>query len=526
MTSEPGFEQWGPRISVLVGLLFACLFAFSGAGVDEFCLDDAWIHLAYAKSLRLGDGLSYNPGDWETGFSSPLWVLLLAAWPTGPEPVVSVKLLGALLHAGTAGLAAGIALDLASARASVERPLPVLSISLLAGCLCATAPTLLQGASSGMEVPLATCVVLACLRASLREQWLLAGVLGFAAALVRPELIACLLGFVLVAGIGRWLGSVPRPRSSSLLMIATPLLGAAVGLGAWMLYCQLVSGWPWPNTAYVKVGVGSPSGGLDYLAAQVLPWQPWFAGLGGLALIVAALWTELSGRGVLEPAGSKTPPTRHWQLTALLSAWLAGMLATALSRPLDPEILFYQARYFAVFAAIPPIVIALGVARTHRVLSLALILPIALLTGLQITAAHGLARAQERGVALLHDEPARYVARELPPEAVIAVEGAGALRYRTPRSMTIVDIIGLNDAGIAHARDDSSKACVLVERAPDYMVLPDHIAASLAKVFELRVIARFTDPAWAQIEQPRAVEVLLLQVVDTRPRWRERCASG
>lgn len=530
MVEQAGHEQWGARISVLVGLLFACLFAFSGGGVDEFCLDDAWIHLAYAKSLRLGEGLSYNPGDWETGFSSPLWVLLLAAWPTGPEPVVSVKLLGALLHAGTAGLAAAIALDLASARASVERPLPVLSISLLAGCLCATAPTLLQAAGSGMEVSLAACVLLACVRASLREQWLLAGVLGFAAALARPELLACLLGFVLVAGIGRRLSAVPRPRWSSTLASASPLLGAIAGLLAWMLYCQIVSGWPWPNTAYVKAGVGSPSAGLSYLAAQVLPWQPWFAGLGGLALIVAALWTELSGRGVLEPDGassaaSNTKPARHWQLSALLSAWLAGMLATALSRPLDPEILFYQARYFAVFAAIPPIVIALGVARTHRVLSLLLILPIALLTGLQITAAHELARAQERGVALLHGDPARYVTREIPAEAVIAVEGAGAMRYRTPRSMTMVDIIGLNDADIAHAPDDPSKACVLVQRAPDYMVLPDHIAANLAKVFELRVITRFSDPAWAQVEQPHAVDVLLLEVLAPRPRWRERCAT-
>jgi hypothetical protein len=520
-----GLEQWGPRISVLVGLLFACLFAFSGAGVDEFCLDDAWIHLAYAKSLRLGDGLSYNPGDWETGFSSPLWVLLLAAWPTGPEPVVGVKLLGALLHAGTAGLAAAIALDIASARASVERPLPVLSISLLAGCLCATAPTLLQAASSGMEVPLATCVLLACLRASLREQWLLATVLGFAAALTRPELLACLLGFVLVAMLGRWRSTVPRPRSWALLPAASPMLGAAAGLLAWILHCQLVSGWPWPNTAYIKVGLSSPSAGLEYLAAQVLPWQPWFAGLGGLALIVAALWTELSGRGVLEPHGASTKTPRHWQLSALLSAWLVGMLATALSRPLDPEILFYQTRYFAVFAAIPPIVIALGVARTHRVLSLILILPIALLTGLQMTAAHELARAQERGVALLHGDPARHVARELPPEAVIAVEGAGALRYRTPRSMTIVDIIGLNDAGIAHAPDDASKACVLVQRAPDYMVLPSHIAANLANVFEFRLVAQFTDTAWAQVEEPYAVEVLLLEVVAPHPRWRERCTA-
>jgi hypothetical protein len=514
-------ELWAPRISVLVGLLFACLYAFARAGVDEFCLDDAWIHLAYAKSLRLGEGLSYNPGDWETGVSSPLWVLLLAAWPIGADPVVPVKLLGALLHAGTAGLAAAIALDLASARATVERPLPVFSISLLAGCLCATAPTLLQGASSGMEVPLAACLCLGCLRASLREQWLLASVLGFAAELARPELLACLLGFAAVAAVGRILAGEGRPRLTS----ASPVFGALAGLAAWMLYCRVVSGWPWPNTAYVKAGVSSASTGFEYVAAQVLPWQPWFAGVGGLALIAAALWTELSGRGVLE-AGDSTPQPRRWQLTALMSAWLAGVLGTALSRPLEPEILFYHSRYFAIFAAIPSIVIALGLARTHRVLSLALILPIAILTGLQISAAHDLTRAQERGVALLHGDPARHATHELPADAVIAVEGAGSMRYRTPRSMTIIDIIGLNDRAIAHAPDDAAKACVLIEREPDYMVVPDHIAANLAKVFEMRVLASFVDPAWAQIEQPRAVEVLLLEVVAVRPRWRERCSGG
>jgi hypothetical protein len=508
----------------------------------DFALDDAWIHLSYAKSLRLGDGLSYNPGDWETGFSSPLWVLLLAAWPTEPEPVVSVKLLGALLHAGTSGLAAAIALDLASARASVERPLPVLSISLLAGCRCATAPTLLQAAGSGMEVPLATCILLACLRASLRAQWLLAGVLGFVATRARPELLASLLGFVLVAALSsirRGRSTAARARGSILLTHASPLLGAGAGLLAWALHCQLVSGSPWPNRATLEAGVGSPGAGLEYLATQVLPWQPWVAGVGGLVLSVAALWTELSGRGVLEADGSSTASnsasswgagsgssetTRRWQLSALALAWLAGMLATALSRPLDPELLSHQVREFAVFAAIPPIVIALGVARMHRVLSLLSILPIALQTGVQVSAAHELARAQQRGVALLHADPARYVTRELPAEAVIAVEGAGAMRYRTPRTMTIVDLSGRNDAGIAHAPDDASKACVLIQRAPEYMVLPEHSAEKLSEVFELRVIARFIDPAWAQVEPPRAAEVLLLDVLAPRPRWRERCS--
>jgi hypothetical protein len=523
--AHPRRELWAPRVSVAVALVLACAYALIGAGVDEFCLDDAWIHLAYAKSVRLGEGLSYNPGDWETGFSSPLWVALLAAWPTEADPVVGVKLLGALLHAATAGLASMIALDLASARASVERPIPVMSISLLAGVLCATSPTLLQAASSGMEVPLTTCLLLACLRASLREQWLLAGVTGFAVQLARPEALACLVGFAAIAWVAEM---IKKPRGWASLRWGWPVLGAVLGLGAWVIYCEVVSGWAWPNTAYVKLGEGSLAGGWAYLSAQVLPWQPYFAGVGGLALIAAGLWTDLSGKGVLEPRVDAAPPTitpRRWQLLALLVAYLAGMLGTAISRPLNPEVLFYEARYFAIFAAIPPILIALGLARTHRVLSLVLVLPIALLTGLQIPAAHSLQRAQERGVALLHGDPARAVSSKLPADAVIAVEGAGSMRYRTPRSMTIIDVVGLNDAELAHAPNDAAKACVLVERAPAYFVLPDQIAGALAKVFELQVLAEFTDPAWAQVAEPYEVRVLLLEVVAVRPRWAARCAD-
>src|SRR5688572_16556515 len=82
--------QSGPYESIAAiwcALVAACLSALmmSATGA-EFMLDDAYIHLSYAKSIRLGDGLSYNPGDWETGFSSPLWVFVLSVWPIPLQP--------------------------------------------------------------------------------------------------------------------------------------------------------------------------------------------------------------------------------------------------------------------------------------------------------------------------------------------------------------------------------------------------------------------------------------------------------
>jgi hypothetical protein len=216
---------------------------------------------------------------------------------------------------------------------------------------------------------------------------------------------------------------------------------------------------------------------------------------------------------------------RRFELLALISAYVFALLATAISRPLDPDILFYQSRYFAIFAAVPLIVIAIGLARLHRIVALVALLPIIAITTFALPRAHALQRAQERGIALLHAGPAGYVTRELPADAVIAVEGAGAMRHHTPRSMTIVDIMGLNDAAIAHATTDADKACVLIRANPGWFVLPEQIADTLSQVFVLRGIESFVDPRSAQVEEPHEVRVWLLEVEGVQSRWRDRCGE-
>ena len=70
-----------PRPGVLLVALCAVVPALPRLVTSDFCLDDAYIHLSYVKSLHLGEGLSYNPHDLETGMSSPLWVFVLALIP-------------------------------------------------------------------------------------------------------------------------------------------------------------------------------------------------------------------------------------------------------------------------------------------------------------------------------------------------------------------------------------------------------------------------------------------------------------
>ena len=88
------------RLTIALPVLIAIILgaALTQTGLD-FSLDDAWIHLAYAKSLKLFEGLSYNPYDFETGSSSPLWVIILSLVPWGSNAMVVSKMIGVFCFA-------------------------------------------------------------------------------------------------------------------------------------------------------------------------------------------------------------------------------------------------------------------------------------------------------------------------------------------------------------------------------------------------------------------------------------------
>jgi hypothetical protein len=501
----PAFEGSARWVAALVAALLGALLL---PGPLDFALDDAWIHLAYAKSLRAGDGLSYNPGDHELGFSSPLYVLLLAAWPIAGDPVRPVQLLGILLHAVTAFVAAHLGLDLARRRATLASPRPVLSLALLGGVLVAAAPTLVQASVSGMEVSLAAALALAVAWAVLAGHVVAAGLLGALAVAARPEA----LGFVVaLAGVlvpWRWRAG---ERGAALRAPLCAVLGAALVLGAWVLYCLAVGGQPWPNAQYVK-GEGGGVAGLGYLAAQVLPWQPWLVSLTGVVLLALALRGDLRAR--------------RPELFALVLASLATLVAIAWSRPLDPAVLFYQSRYFAPFAAPLAVVLPLGLPQARGWLALGLMLPLAVVTGLQIRALRDDSIHQRADTATLHGAVARTIAEQLPRDARVAVEGAGAPRFFAPRSMVILDLVGLNDRFIArHHGDVPAKLCHLVRQRPTHFAIPEPWLAQLTPVFRLRAVARFEDPVYTQVDPPRALAVVLLAVDEIHPAWVEGCAA-
>ncbi len=508
--SAPRTESSIAWVGALVGFGLAVSMIW---GTRDFALDDAWIHLSYAKSLRAGDGLSYNPGDLETGFSSPLWVFLLSVWPIAGNPVIPVKLLGALLHAASSSMGAWVTLELARSRSKPEHPVALASMTLLGGVLVACSPSLVQAATSGMEVPLAAFVLLATVREVLRGHAGVAAVLGLLSTWARPELLGSVVVFSSVVAATGWRRRANDPRVRAAGWAAT---GAALGLAIWVGYCLAVSGHPWPNAQYIK-GAGGGWSGLAYLRDEVLVWQPWLVSLTGVAFIAFGLREE-----------TRAKDSGAW---AIVAAFVVTSMAIAVTRPLHPGVLFYESRYFAPLAPLPLVVLPLGLSavrpeakRWVRALAFAALLPLAGLTGLQLWQLREQLVEHSEDTRVLHTNVAQWLVENVPADAVVAVEGAGAPRFFAPRSMRIVDLVGLDHAKAAHAHfDRAAKLCVFVGERPRYLVVPSDWGQLFSPPFAVRQVAAFADPHYSQVRPARAATVVVLAVGGVAPQWTQRC---
>jgi hypothetical protein len=98
-----------PALLAAAAALVAALVFSRPSGLP---LDDAYIHLTFAKNLGRGLGLCFNPGEFSLGFTSLTWVALLALASRVPlDPIVLVKVIGGLALAGSAALMPGIVGD-------------------------------------------------------------------------------------------------------------------------------------------------------------------------------------------------------------------------------------------------------------------------------------------------------------------------------------------------------------------------------------------------------------------------------
>ena len=450
---DPRHGQWAVlALLVLAGVLGAALVHYDWQRVA----DDAFIAFRYARNLQAGLGLVWNAGERVEGFSSPLWLGLL----------ILGRLSGVPLPAWAGGL--GV-LFLALSLLLVWRVAARLSgAGLPAAAACAVAAALYplqHWAASGLETTLFAALVTAAVwglvagqplagageagmrpgRASLPYWWyLVAAALGLA----RPE------GPVL-AGLLVVLGGLAHGRAAwawqRVAVAGAPVL-------AWLLFRRFYYGDWLPNPYYAKA-----TGELVPRMVRGLLYAFW----GITAWLAAVLATRLAGpfdRRVVAALGFLAAPLAmvigaggdwmwHGRLLAPVLPGLAAIAVAAVARARAQQraaALLACGLAFLPFAPSPSV---LGAA----------------LGGRRIAAGS----FQEGTLAQASLAAAGFVREHYPPDALVAVNHAGALPYQLPNP--VIDMTGLCDWHIAHERQgglhQKFDPVYVLARRPDLVVL-------------------------------------------------------
>ena len=411
----------------------------TAAALRGLPLDDAWIHLVYARSLASLQGFAFNPGQLETGSTSPLWAVLLvpASW------AARVFGIGVVLPAKVTGVVAGLAASVAAARAARSLGLG-LAVQISAGLAIAVDPALAFAQVSGMEVMLASAIALFAVGELAADRPWPASIAAGLAPLARPELILLTLP---VLSLIEW--RMHQRGASTRLRLAV-LVPALAWVGGSIVYCLVVTGYPLPSTFYAKFGSRPEilSHNLALVFGQVLPSWPWFVRGAGFVLWAIGAAVILR-RG---PVG---------KLVAVFP--VAYLLSVAGSRFMGEASPFFWQRY--LLPALPFILLCVAVAgeqvlvwawrRRHQSWAparavVAAILVLGSLAGLPTgwkksadLYAWNCQNIEELNVAM-----AMWLRDNTADGEMIAVTDAGAARFFSDRP--IFDVIGLNNHRFLH----------------------------------------------------------------------------
>jgi hypothetical protein len=273
--ARPTAFEW---LCLLVGLGLVWTYAWF--------MDDAFVYFRYVDNLVwLGLGPVYNHGEWAEGYSSPLWVFLLAGVrATGLDYWTITRVLGSLSFA-----AFWLLLVRLQRRSAHGTGAPNLALAFLAGnygVLCYF--------TSGLETPLvqllAGLYLLALLRPATRGLDLVLAL----SPLVRQELVVALL---LVIAWRTW-----RERRVPRRLVSWSALAG----GGWLLFRVWAYADLFPTTYHLKNTL-QVAQGLRYVHDTLAPYGLYPA----LALALGAwLWRRERG----------TSPWRSPELAALASA--------------------------------------------------------------------------------------------------------------------------------------------------------------------------------------------------------------
>ncbi len=433
---HPGRAEGG-RSWILLAVLLLSVFLGNVARYRFLC-DDAFITFRYAENVATGLGPVWNPGEHVEGYTSPLWVLLMAASiRLGLPPELTSQVLGVLSGIGVLAL-----LALFCRKTWPDRPWAVwLLLAVLAASRSFTA-----WCTSGMETMLFTFLVLLGFLLLLRARTsarlhLPSSLVLVLATLTRPEglLFAGVAGVFLLVDAARGRRRLAAAVSWLLLYVAL--------VGAHLLWRHGYYGYWLPNTWYAKVPGLWLEQSRRYLSLFEQDYHiAWFLPFAGLAVLrrrdaTALLFAVATGLylGYVLAIGGDRFEFRFLVVVFPFLYWLIVDGLSSLARP-------------GFLAAVPRPVTQGGVA----------VVAVALVLLTHLGSIREEARGRRAGVASVQ-AAGRYATRRaeegrflrsridqgvLPEDLVICVGGAGAVPYYT--RWPAIDRRGLNDAYIAH----------------------------------------------------------------------------
>ena len=445
------------------------LSVLSSATSPGFPLDDAWIHLQFARNLADGHGFSFNPGVPSSGSTAPLWTLLLAGLiAVGIPPMAAARGLGIALTVATVTLAAEFTRLTTGSRAA----------GLLAGACVAVSGRVVWASVSGMEGPLFACLTIAALTAYLFAldevrrplgTWgLLAGLAGTA----RPE---AFILFPVLAAHWIWSGGDRGARLRALARPAGLFLIVAIGYVALNYHG---GGHPLPMTFYAKThdgGMWHALAGRDLAALRQIGAAP-LVSLNKLLLFYmnhSGLLFAALVVGLLALSDVFGQPRLRAGAGMAAALWLATPILKGLFAP-SPTILQHEGRYITHLTVLFLIAAATGLFVLHRWSRRRWVIPALAVVAVVRLAAQDVRDAQvnARWVTNINDlqvATAGWIRAHTAEDAVVATNDIGAIAYFSGRR--IVDTEGLVTPEAIEFKRRKNLAGLLEQTRPDLLVI-------------------------------------------------------
>jgi hypothetical protein len=449
---------WYGSVLLCAMIAVAGYLAFSAAagyGLG-YPLDDAWIHMTYARNLVQFGEWMFIPGIVSGGSTSPLWTILLT-------PIFLLKMnpilwtsIGGVIGLGTLAVLADLFLY-----AFDEKQYGFWIIAVVV-----FEWHLIWAGLSGMETLLQTVGNLAVMllltvvkKNNHPEYWFLLGLVIGGLVWVRPDSVTWLgPAFVLLM-----YESINQKKVRNMGWIALSF-GFLLPFAAYLAFNQKVAGSFWPNTMYAKQA--------EYQSQLMLPFTQRYLQQLGLPFVgIAVLFIP----GLIYLAYHAIR-NKNMLLIVIFLWWLgmAGLYALRL------PVVYQHGRYMIPAMIVP---LLFGLAGTRQLFQSVKLNWIwnrrlqfggqALMIGLQL-AFYGMgAGAYRDDVGIIQTEmvqTAQWVGRNLPQDARLAVHDIGAMGYYGNHNF--IDLAGLiNPEVIPFIRDEVQLAIYLDAQKVEYVIV-------------------------------------------------------